>query len=78
MPVGGRDRKLTRTTWFKLARYSQLQPRAAKRVIDDQIEALPEALAIIDRSYLDPSMHQTLKELLQTRTAILKTSEVSG
>lgn len=51
MPVCGRAQKLMQTTWLKLAEYAVIQRKGALRIIDDHIKALPESLALVQRSY---------------------------
>lgn len=72
MPVCGRDRKLMRTTWLKLAEYAGIQKRAAERVLNEQVNALEESLSLVEQSFLNNQMKQTLSELLQERTAVLE------
>lgn len=71
MPVCGREQKLMHTTWLKLADYAGIQRKAVIRVIDDQIKAFPESLALVQRSFLSTTLKQTLSELLDTRTEVL-------
>ena len=71
MPVCGKDRKLKHTHWLDLASYAGIQTKAAQRVLNDQIKALPASLVLVEQSYLNKQMKQSLGELLRTRTEVL-------
>ncbi len=71
MPLGGRDRKLQRSTWVKFANYCDIGIKAANRVLDRQITLLPKAEAILDQSFLPADMKTTFKQHIANRTAEL-------
>lgn len=71
MPIGGRDRNLTRRKWLNFADYCQIPEKAAKRVISEQIKALKPALHLISASYLPDDMKQQYQDIVRENTDIL-------
>jgi len=71
MPIGGRDRNLTRRKWLNFADYCQIPEKAAKRVISEQINALKPALHLISASYLPDDMKQQYQDIVRENTDIL-------
>ncbi|MBI3862925.1 MAG: HipA domain-containing protein [Planctomycetia bacterium] len=71
MPVGGRDRKLTRGIWVEFADYCGIPDKAAKRLISEQIDSLDPALRLISASFLPESMKNQYEALIRANTAIL-------
>ena len=71
MPIGGRDRKLQRSTWVKFASYCDIGIKAANRALDRQISLLPKAEAILDQCFLPAEMKTTFKQHITDRTAEL-------
>lgn len=72
LPVGGKRDGLTRTDWLALADYCQIPPRAAHRVLGELVSAFDEAAVLISRSALPESMKSDYRELLRSRTEILR------
>lgn len=71
LPVGGKDRNLTRRSWLDLADYCKLPAKAATRVMDAQIKALEPSLELISNSFLPDEMKDEFKAVIQNTTAIL-------
>ncbi len=72
MPIGGRDRKFTRRMWLDFAEYCQIPPKAANRLISEQIEALGSALTLILASFLSDLMKEQYEGFLRENTAALE------
>lgn len=72
LPVLGRQRNLTRTTWRKFSEYCGLPKRVFERVAARQIESLSKALELIQQSPLDPAFKEAFAVQLKERTAILQ------
>lgn len=73
MPIQGRTKKLKRTTWRKFAKYCNLPDRVFENALARQIDALPKALELIERSPLVKYMREALVDHLSARTKILQT-----
>ena len=71
LPIGGRDRKLQRSTWVKFAKYCGIGEKAASRVLDRQSSVLLKAHQLIDVSFLPTAMKEELKRLTNERTESL-------
>ena len=71
LTVGGKKKNLTRRSWLDLADYCKLPGKAAKRVIDEQVEALEPSLELISNSFLTPQMKDEYVRIVQDRTRIL-------
>ena len=71
MPIGGRDRKLQRSTWVKFASYCDIGIKAANRALDRQISLLPKAEAILDQCFLPAEMKTTFQQHIANRIAEL-------
>lgn len=71
LPIGGRDRNLTRRTWLEFADYCQIPTSAAERLIAEQIRALKPAVALIDRSYLPDERKNQYEAILRDNTQVL-------
>ncbi|MEQ9406373.1 MAG: HipA domain-containing protein [Fuerstiella sp.] len=71
LPIGGRDRNLTRRTWLDFAEYCRIPPKAANRLISEQIDALPPALEFVQSSFLPDEMKEQYAGFLRHNTAIL-------
>lgn len=71
LPVGGRNKNLTRRSWLNLAEYCELPERAAERLITDQINALEPSLKLISDSFLIDEMKEVYRQIVMDNTAIL-------
>lgn len=75
LTVNGKDQKLARGDWLRLAEHVGLPKKPAERVIAEQAEATPECLDLIGRSFL-PSEHRVAyAELVRARTEALGSGE---
>ena len=68
LPIGGRNRKLQRSTWMKFAMYCGIGDKAASRVLDRQASVLSKAHQLIDNCFLPTPMKEELKNLTTERT----------
>jgi serine/threonine-protein kinase HipA len=71
MPIGGRDKKLTRRKWLDFAEYCEIPAKAATRLISDQIDVLEPALHLISASYLPNEMKERYEAFLRQNTSVL-------
>ena len=71
MPMCGRNQKIRRATWLKLADYAAIPKKAAERLIANQVNALSKSIETVERSFMDASMKSQLKKLLIAQTEIL-------
>lgn len=71
MPMCGRNQKIRRATWLKLADYAGIPRKAAERVMANQVNALSKSIETIEHSFIDTNMKSQLKELLVAQTEIL-------
>lgn len=71
MPIGGRDKNVTRRKWLDFAEYCGIPERAARRLIAEQIEALEQALHLISASFLPDEMKEQYEAFLRKNTAAL-------
>ena len=71
LPIGGKNKNLTRRSWLNLAEYCGLPEKAAKRIIDDQIKAFNPSLKTISQSFLPEEMKSEFKDVIQETTGIL-------
>ncbi|HUT13894.1 MAG TPA: HipA domain-containing protein [Thermoguttaceae bacterium] len=71
LPVGGKNKNLTRRSWLDLAEYCKLPKQAAERLIADQIEALEPSLALISNSFMPDEMKHAYERIVRDNTAIL-------
>jgi serine/threonine-protein kinase HipA len=71
LPVGGRDKNLTRRTWFNLAEYCRLREPVARRLLSAQIGALDASIELINRSFLPRQSKERYEQILRENTAIL-------
>ena len=71
MPVGGRDKNISRRKWLDFAEYCKIPEKAAKRLISEQIEALDLAVRLISASFLPNQMKEHYEALIRTNTAAL-------
>jgi serine/threonine-protein kinase HipA len=71
LPMDGRDKKFTRRDWLDFAKYCEIPPKAAERVLNVQVDALDEALEFVRRSYLPEPKRQAYEKVLRERTAVL-------
>lgn len=71
LPMGGRDRSVTRRQWLDFARYGSLPERAAESLLERQRRALSPSIELIKRSYLpESSREQYLEFLGETSSAL--------
>lgn len=68
LPIGGRNRKIQRSTWLKFAKYCGIGDKAASRVLDRQASVLLKAHQLIDNCFLPTPMKEELKNLTTERT----------
>jgi len=71
LPLGGRNKNLTRRGWLNFAKYCSLPEKAAKRIIDEQIEALEPSVKLISGSFLPDEMKTEFVDIVRGTTAIL-------
>lgn len=71
LPVGGKNKNLTRRSWLDLAEYCNLPERVATRIIGDQIKALEPSLTLVSNSFLPDELKDQFKAIIQANTAIL-------
>ena len=71
LPVGGKEKNLTRRTWLDLAAYCKLPEKAARRILDEQVRALEPSLTLIDRSFLPDRLKEQYAAVVQASTSIL-------
>ena len=72
LSVCGKKDNLKRDTWLEFARYCEIPPRAAERVLAEHVAALDQALSLIERSCLPAELKDQYKELLRQRAEILR------
>ncbi len=71
MPIGGKDRNVTRRDWFDFADYCGIPNRAAQRLLTTQTQALERACQLVLASYLPDEGKQRYTEILRGHTATL-------
>jgi serine/threonine-protein kinase HipA len=71
LPVCGKKDNLRRNLWLEFAKYCQLSERSAARVLRQQADALPEALDLINRSFLPDEMKTSYRQLVEERSQLL-------
>jgi len=71
LPVGGKTKNLTLRNWLDFAEYCMLPAKAAKRIIDQQIEALEPSLKLISDSFLSDEMKTEFQAIIRDTTATL-------
>ena len=72
LTIGGKKSNLTRKTWLEFADYCRLPPRAADRLLNQQIALLEKAVPLIRTSYLPEDLKQEYEEIVRTNTETLK------
>jgi serine/threonine-protein kinase HipA len=72
LTVLGKKDNLNRRLWLQFASYCDLPPRTAERIIDQQMRVLPQAQALIARSFLPSEMQEEFSRLLDARTQSLQ------
>jgi serine/threonine-protein kinase HipA len=68
LPVQGKKKNLTRRTWLDFARHARLPETAARKRVRAIRAALPEAVQLVDRSWL-PESHKAIYRRRLERTA---------
>lgn len=71
LPVGGKEKNLTRRSWLDLAAYCELPEKAARRIVDEQIRALEPSLALIAHSFLPDQLKEQYAGVVRESTSIL-------
>ena len=71
LPIGGRNKKLTRRKWLEFAEYCKIPERAAKASLSAQIEALEPAVKLVERSFLADAMKEKYEAILRKNTSTL-------
>ncbi len=71
LPIGGRNKDLTRRHWLEFAAYCQIPERAARRLLAQQIDAFDEAAELVGRSFLTSEMRNRYLEVLRQNTSTL-------
>jgi serine/threonine-protein kinase HipA len=64
LPVGGKDKSLSKGTWMRFAEYASLPEKAALRVVDDLLGVMPDALGMVRHSPLNDDAKVRLEEIL--------------
>jgi serine/threonine-protein kinase HipA len=73
LSICGKKSKLRREHWLEFATYCQLPPRAAQRLLAEQVEVLDAAIAMIHASYLPEELKSEYEGILRENTAVLST-----
>ncbi|MEZ6069468.1 MAG: HipA domain-containing protein [Pirellulales bacterium] len=68
LTVGGKDQKLARGDWLRLADYAGLPRKPAERVLAEQAVATDAAIDLLGRSYLSEEHRSAYVELIQERS----------
>lgn len=71
LPVGGQTQHLTRRTWLDFAAYCGIPPRAAQRLLTEQVEALEPSRELVRRSFLPDALKEQYEQILEENTAVL-------
>lgn len=72
IPVQGKQDNLNQKQWMKFAEYCKIPERAARRVLQEHVDALQEATRMIQRSFLLDEMKEQYKTLLVARSKMLE------
>lgn len=75
LSILGKKDNLDRKHWLAFAGYCQLPERAAARVLDAQVAALPKALGLIERCFLPAEQQEQYRRLLEKHTAKLAAAD---
>jgi serine/threonine-protein kinase HipA len=68
LTIRGKRSGLTRNDWLEFANYAGIPEKAARRVVDDQIEAFESAEKLIGASYLPDEKKEQYVEILRANT----------
>ena len=71
LTIGGKKSNLTRQTWLDFAAYCQIPPKAAIRVLNQQIAALDQALILIRSSHLPEDLQPEYEQIVRANTEVL-------
>lgn len=71
LTVGGKNQKLGRGDWLRLAEYAGIPESAAVRVLAEQVASTDAAVGLIARCYLPTEMQDAYKSLLVERSDAL-------
>ncbi len=71
LPMGGRNRKLTRRKWLDFGGYCGLPPRAAERIVAAQVDALDASVELIRQSFLPEPKKEEYEKIIRDHTVIL-------
>lgn len=72
LSIVGRDQKLQFTTWYLLADFAHVPRPAMRRLMIEQIKALPKANALIERSFMPEWYRGELKRIVRENTSTLE------
>ena len=73
IPMGGRDKTITKPQWLRFADYCELPRRAAEGIITRQCQALTRSKQLITRSFLPEKMKENYSALIMQRCETLST-----
>jgi serine/threonine-protein kinase HipA len=71
LPVGGKNKNLSRRNWLQFAEYCGIPERAARRVLDEQAAALEPAISLVGKSNLPEPMKREYEAILRENSANL-------
>ena len=69
IPLQGKEDNLRRGDWKKFADYCKLPEKVALRVLDNQVAVVPDALKLIERSFLPDDQKEAYKQLIEERAS---------
>jgi serine/threonine-protein kinase HipA len=69
IPIQGKEDNLRRGVWKRFAEYCKLPEKVALRVLDNQAAVLPDAIQLIERSFLPDDQKEAYKHLIEERAA---------
>jgi serine/threonine-protein kinase HipA len=71
IPLQGKRDTFGRGVWKRFAEYCKLPDKVALGVLDNQAAVLPDAIRLIERSFLPDEQKEAYKRLIEERTASL-------
>jgi serine/threonine-protein kinase HipA len=72
LTIHGKRAGITRNDWLEFAKLSQLPPKVAERIIEEQIDVLDSFTDLIDLSYLSETMKNEFTDIVTHNIQILR------